>query len=321
MCAAELARRVGDSAAEGRYRQVAGELKGAIVKHLWDSERGAFFDNRARPRELYPQDGNALAVWFNLTTSAQSAQVSDYLHSNWGEFGASSPEWNGDIGTFPGSMEVHAHMAAGRADRSHALMRLQWGYQLLNPESTQSTFWEGYRRNGSFAFRGIYMSNAHGWATGPATALTFHTLGLRPLAPSGAQFAFAPSFGGLAFCQGRLHFGAGFVDAAWNVSVVQVQGGVGGAPVHVMRARLALDSSHHEHSRGLISLAVTELAGPPSKVVVDGETVWRRGRHRAPCASAGGCAASAARLTVGVDQIELQGVEPGALVLEVESES
>ena len=56
-----------------------------------------------------------------------AARISDHLKTNWGEFGAGSPEWNGDIGTFPGSMEVHSHFAAGNADRAHDLIRLQWG--------------------------------------------------------------------------------------------------------------------------------------------------------------------------------------------------
>ena len=67
--------------------------------------------------------------------------MSDYLATNWGRFGSSTPEWGDNIGTFPGSMEVHAHMAAGQADRAHDLMRLEWGYMLSKPESTHSTFW------------------------------------------------------------------------------------------------------------------------------------------------------------------------------------
>ena len=42
---------------------------------------GAFVDNLAH-RALHPQDGNALAVWFNVTAdAAQATRVSDYLTS------------------------------------------------------------------------------------------------------------------------------------------------------------------------------------------------------------------------------------------------
>ena len=50
---------------------------------------------------------------------------------------------------------------------------------LNKPEGSQSTFWEGYHKDGSFAYKGNYMSNAHGWATGPAAAMTFNTLGIQ----------------------------------------------------------------------------------------------------------------------------------------------
>lgn len=73
------------------------------------------------------------------------------LRANWNEYGSQSPEWGHDIGTFPGSMEVHAHFAAGNATTAHDLIRLEWGYMLSKPESTGSSFWEGYNKDGSFA--------------------------------------------------------------------------------------------------------------------------------------------------------------------------
>ena len=36
----------------------------------------------------------------------RSGRVSDYLATLWGPFGSETPEWNSDIGTFPGSLEV-----------------------------------------------------------------------------------------------------------------------------------------------------------------------------------------------------------------------
>ena len=51
---------------------------------------------------------------------------------------------------------------------------------LNSPLGTGSTFWEGYLANGQFGYGGSYMSTAHGWATGPTSALTFYVLGIRP---------------------------------------------------------------------------------------------------------------------------------------------
>ena len=53
------------------------------------------------------------------------------------------------------------------------------------------------------------MSNAHGWATGPAAALTFNTLGVRLASDYGGPgrdgdelWAVAPRFGDLEHCEG-----------------------------------------------------------------------------------------------------------------------
>eukprot|EP00937_MAST-01D_sp_MAST-1D-sp2_P005346 g5346.t1 len=298
----EMAARIGDDAARADFTAKAAALKAAIMARLWDEAKGAFVDN-TNNRALHPQDGNSLAVWFNVPSAAQAGRVSDYLRTNWGLYGSSSPEWFGNVGTFPGSMEVHAHMAAGNATRAHALMRLQWGYMLAAPDSTRSTFWEGYHVDGSFnEFCGskLYMSHAHGWATGPAAALTQHTLGIRPLARGGATFTVAPRFGGLRHCRGRLSFAAGrHVDAAWNVTGTAIT--------------LVVDSSTHTGSSGLVRLDFAEVRRRHSRleaavVNVNGARVWVRGRGLAAprgMPQHGSLAVDAER---GV--VEVQGVTP-----------
>ena len=95
---------------------------------------------------------------------------------------------------------------------------------LQHPNSTASTFWEGYNADGTFNFGGSYMSNSHGWATGVAIALTGRVLGLRS---SGDAFVVDPAPGGLAHCRGGLPVAGGrHVSAAW---ARHGAGGVGGA--------------------------------------------------------------------------------------------
>lgn len=56
---------------------------------------------------LCPQDGNALAVLFNLTEStAQAIEVSDGLAENWGAYGAVAPESPDTVSPFIGGFEV-----------------------------------------------------------------------------------------------------------------------------------------------------------------------------------------------------------------------
>ncbi len=142
---------------------------------------GLYKDNPSST--LYPQDGNSLAVWFGLTDSqAKNTTITGTLAARWERYGALTPEKNsgGAIGTFPGSMEVQAHFTAGDDTDALAMIRREWGYMLTAPIGTNSTFWEGFQYDGSFDYGGQYMSAAHGWATGPTSALTFYVLGLLP---------------------------------------------------------------------------------------------------------------------------------------------
>ena len=57
---------------------------------------------------LYPQDGNAVAVLFNLTNSSdQAPRISDGLTQYWNEYGAVSPELPDNIAPFIGGFEVN----------------------------------------------------------------------------------------------------------------------------------------------------------------------------------------------------------------------
>ena len=322
---AELAAMLGHGALAAEFLAMAAASRAAILAGLWDEGKGAFFDNPGK-KTLFPQDGNALALWFNVTADApQAARVSDYLASNWGPFGSSSPEWEGGsgVGTFPGSMEVHAHMAAGDAQRAHDLIRLQWGYMLHHPQGTRSTFWEGYNTDGTFAYQGIYMSNAHGWATGPAAALTFGTLGIRP-AGAGAggggsghrgsmAFAVAPLFGDLEHCQGRLAFGAPgvYVGAAWNVSATAVTLAVDSATMpRAARGTVTVDlaglaSRRHRQKQQQQQQQQPSHAPrtPLAAVTVNGVRVWRRGAGML-CATAEACGLG----TAAAGAIDVSGV-------------
>ena len=247
--AADIATALGLSTKAQSFAAQATELRDAINDVLWDDKFGAFKDNPSST--LHPQDGNSLAAWFGVVSKdhlpSRLSSISAYLKTNWGKYGSASPEWNGgkSIGTFPGSMEVYQHFAAGEGARALDLVRLQWGYMLNSPDSTQSTFWEGYNIDGSFNFQGIYMSNAHGWGAGPAGAMTRHVLGVRAdLAQTARQihaqnrqrgglastttptaFVVAPQPSGLEWCLGRLSFSDDHaVDVSWNVTTEQAEG-------------------------------------------------------------------------------------------------
>jgi Bacterial alpha-L-rhamnosidase 6 hairpin glycosidase domain len=211
---AVLADTEGDSADASAWQQKAATLKSAANQRLWNADVGLYRDNPTST--LYPQDGNSLAVWYGLTDgAAKNTAIARGLAARWNDHGAASPEKDGGaIGTFPGSMEVQAHFVAGDDLNALTLVRREWGLMLNSPTGTGSSFWEGLRSDGSFDYGGTYMSLAHGWATGPTSALTFYLLGLSPTGTS--QYDFAPHPGDLTHVEGSITLPQGTVTGSWD---------------------------------------------------------------------------------------------------------
>jgi hypothetical protein len=72
---------------------------------LWDDAAGLYKDNETTT--LHPQDGNSLAILFNITdTDDQIQSISEGLTSFWTDIGPLSPELNDTIIPFIGGFEV-----------------------------------------------------------------------------------------------------------------------------------------------------------------------------------------------------------------------
>ncbi|KAI1356135.1 glycoside hydrolase family 78 protein [Xylaria sp. FL0043] len=195
------------------WLQTAVTLRQAINEMLWDAQTGAFKDNYG-PYDtgLYPQDGNSLAILFGIVkgTSKQGQAISSWLTKNWMAIGPESPELPGEVSPFITSFEIQAHLLARQPQRALDLIRTSWGWYLNNENGTQSTMIEGYLTDGTFGYRHdagydevySYTSHAHGWSTGPVTALTEKTLGLSVTGLAGKTCLFAPQMGDLKDVQG-----------------------------------------------------------------------------------------------------------------------
>ena len=213
---AELAGVEGDAADATHWTALATTLRNAVNATLWDDAAGEYRDNPSS--DLLPQDGNSLAVWYGIAPADRARRVSAALTTDWNSYGATTPENGGQISTFPGSMELAAHLEAGDTTQALDLMRREWGYMLNSPLGTGSTFWEGYLANGQLGYGGAYMSNAHGWATGPTSALTFYVLGIRPTTTTGG-YEIAPQTGDLSNAQGSLKTPFGDIELSWTHDV------------------------------------------------------------------------------------------------------
>ncbi|KZT00384.1 glycoside hydrolase family 78 protein [Laetiporus sulphureus 93-53] len=222
---AELASYLSDSALAAEYIHNATVLKTKFNEAFWSENEGMYRDNETST--LFPQDGNAIAVLYNLTTAAeQASSISDGLTKNWNEFGAISPELPDNIAPFIGGFEVQAHFVAGNDARALELLHLEWGYMLYTPISVGSTFLEGYTSNGSLYYRSYdgynydasFVSHSHGWSTGPTSALTFYVLGLTVTSPQGQTWSVAPHTSGLPAAQGGFSTPLGWFGVDWTSS-------------------------------------------------------------------------------------------------------
>ncbi|KAI0421650.1 bacterial alpha-L-rhamnosidase domain protein [Xylaria grammica] len=195
------------------WLQSASRLRDAVNEKLWDAQAGAFKDNYG-PYDtgLHPQDGNSLAIVFGVVegTGEQGQAISSWLTENWTPIGPESPELPGEVSPFIASFEIQAHLLARQPQRSLDLIRTSWGWYLYNEQGTQSTMIEGYLTDGTFGYRHdagyeenySYTSHAHGWSTGPVTALTEQALGLSVTGLAGTACRFAPQLGDLKDVQG-----------------------------------------------------------------------------------------------------------------------
>ncbi len=253
---AQLAEAEGDQTLAADYAGRASALRTAIDAAFWDAAGGAY---RQYPTSaILPQDGNALAVWYGLADPPKARSISAVLKGNWNDRGTTSPENKGNPGVFAGSLEVSAHFTADEDQNGVDIIRREWGYMLGDPAGTASTFWESYRAAEDCVFCSTYVSLAHGWATGPTSALTFYVLGVAPTGAGGRAYRFVPHPADLTFAQGRITTEQGPLQASWRRS--------GGR-----------FSAELTAPRGTTGQAGVPTFGAPITVRVDGRVVWERG--------------------------------------------
>lgn len=210
--AQKLAQELNHPSTATTWNQIAARIKTAANQLLWDDQAGLYRDNETTT--LHPQDGNAWAIKANLTSSPkQISTISQALQSRWGPYGAPAPEAGQTISPFIGGFELQAHYLADQPAAALNLMRLQWGFMLQDARMTQSSFIEGYSTDGSIHYapysNDARISHAHGWSTGPTSALSTYAAGIQLMGPAGAEWRIAPQPGNLTHVDAGLTTGRG----------------------------------------------------------------------------------------------------------------
>jgi hypothetical protein len=118
-------------------------------------------------------------------------------------------------------------------------------------------------------YPGIYMSNAHGWATGPVSALSFAILGVSPADYGTRAWSVQPCPGDLLHAEGQLLLDGkqGYVRVAWDVNP---DSGAAFA-IEVDTTSLAYDSA----SIGSVRIPVSDASS--STITINGLVAWSNG--------------------------------------------
>ncbi|OLN95453.1 hypothetical protein CCHL11_09471 [Colletotrichum chlorophyti] len=171
------------------------------IQQLFCKDTGLYSDNIGRrscrgPEHTDPQDGNSWALISGAAPHSRRPVISEHLRSRWTKYGAPAVEFPNVISPFVSSFELLAHAAADNHDAAVELMLLEWSYLLDGPGFTNSTLAEGFRADGDVQYPAYWSaarnSHCHGWSSGPTSALTTEILGIKLLAPAGAEWTVRP---------------------------------------------------------------------------------------------------------------------------------
>lgn len=101
-----------------------------------------------------------------------------------------------------------------------------------------------------------YVSHAHGWSSGPTSALTEFVLGLSVTSPVGKTWKLTPQFGDLTSAEGGFVTTLGKFQAAWNLT----------------KTGYTLDFAVPEGTTGSLILPVRKAGVVPS-IVLNGKEI------------------------------------------------
>ena len=124
------------------------------------------------------------------------------------------------ISPFISSFETWARFQTGDATGALALIRKVWGHMRQGSAYYSGGTWEALAPDGTPATPesagGTFQSLAHGWASGPTSALSKYVLGVRPVQPGYKTWLIEPQPGDLSWAEGRVPTPYGPITVKWK---------------------------------------------------------------------------------------------------------
>jgi alpha-L-rhamnosidase len=264
---ADLAAALGDDQQAATYRARAASVCAAVNRDLFNVTTGVY-DISTTQRGAVAQDANTYAVLYGIAPAARVPGIlramAGVLATSRGDLSVSSPApagYHQVIGPFMGSYEAWARFAAGDAAGAYDLLAREWGQMAQGDPG--GVLWEVMGPDGTVHTPGINgagdgaTSMAHGWSTGPTSALSQYTLGIAPDAPGYATWSVAPQPGSLRWAQGRAPTPHGPLSVSWAAD----------AEGH----RFTLDVTPPPGTEGTVTVP---LPGAHATVHLNGRLIW-----------------------------------------------
>jgi alpha-L-rhamnosidase len=201
------------------YRGQAARLREAINTRLFDHATGVY-DIADIKRGPIAQDANATAVLFGVAPRNIAESILAVLQRLWTPHGtlpySSDAGFQDTISPFIGGFEVQARLATGDTTGALALLRSEWGQMVTPGPQYTGALWENLKPDGQVTDGSTSL--AHGWSTGPTSALSDYVLGVRPTAPGYHHWTLDPHPGDLTWARGQIPTPSGPIAVSWTRS-------------------------------------------------------------------------------------------------------
>lgn len=276
---AGLERRLGAGSAAARSDlRRATAVRAAVTRQLWDPRARAMLVNTAARPTNHTQDANVYAALSGVLDRRRSEQalayVSGRLQTRFGPVSTrrrDDPWMSHYISPYITSWELWARYERGETGAANAIIHRLYGHMAA---ADPGTLWEkvavngvpepyreapivGHPRPRPLRFPPGQTSLAHGWSTGPTSALSAFVLGIRPTACGFSTLTVAPQLGDLRWAQGQIGTPHGPVVSRWQHDR------------RPDRFRLTV-----RVPRGTTATVVVPLLGRRRRIALDGRIVW-----------------------------------------------
>ena len=213
---AELAVVAGHPELAEQYTTRAAALKTAINERLFNEDTGVY-NLSSTVTDVTAQDANVLAILFGIAPDDKVAGILSKIDADLGTEHGTLPFSSGyqkTISPYVSGYELDARFESGDAAGALDLLSREWGPMIEPGDLYTGTFWENLSVTGTQATDQTNM--AHGWSTGPVSALSKYVLGIRPVAAGYKTWLVQPHPGDLEWTKGKAPTPHGALSVNWS---------------------------------------------------------------------------------------------------------